>query len=119
MATRPDDEESLSKEDLPADVLDLSAEVPQSGPVVVDLSGEAPRSGGRGLYGTVVPTHDQETRKQIALLILGLIALYHGASLGFFLFERIDTAQFNAAIAAMSGIQALAAAAVGFYYGSK
>lgn len=84
---------------------DVSTETPQSGPVYTQKR--------------VPGTHDQETRKQLALIILFLIAVFYGAILGFFLFEAIDTAKFTAAIAGVSGIQALAAAAIGFYYGSK
>jgi hypothetical protein len=115
------DEGSLN-EDSATDVLDLTAEVPKSGlSEVVDLTKETPRSGPRGLYGArkVPGTHDQETRKQLALIILTLIAVFYAASLWCFLAGWIDTAKFTAAIAAMSGIQALAAAAIGFYYGSK
>jgi hypothetical protein len=105
-----------------AGTLDLTAEVPQSGlSEVVDLTKEVPRSGPRGLYAArgVPGTHDQETRKQLALIILTLIAVFYAAILWCFLANWIDTAKFTGAIAAMSGIQALAAAAIGFYYGSK
>lgn len=121
MTTTPD-EGSLSEDPAPEYVLDLSAEVPRTGlSEVVDLSKEMPRSGPRGLYGArkVPGTHDQETRKQLALIIVTLIAVFYAASLWCFLAGWIDTNKFTAAIAAMSGVQALAAAAVGFYYGSK
>lgn len=100
---------------------DSSAETSESGLEVVDVTGEVPRSDSGGLYvAQKVPgTHDQETRKQLALYILTLIAVFYAAILWFFLADWIDTAKFTAAIAAMSGIQALAAAAIGFYYGSK
>lgn len=94
--------------------------VPETG-TVYDVTQEVPRSGTKGFYTTrkVPGTHDQETRKQIALIILWLIAGLHAAIIFFFLAGWIDTAKLTASIAAMSGIQALAAAAIGFYYGSK
>lgn len=116
------DEGSQREDPEPEYLLDLSSEVPRSGlGEVVDLSQEVPRSGPRGLYGyrKVPGTHDQETRKQLALIILTLIAVFYAASLLYFLAGWIDTNKFTAAIAAMSGVQALAAAAIGFYYGSK
>jgi CHASE2 domain-containing sensor protein len=92
--------------------------IPQSGSTL-DATREVPRSGTSGLYGAVPGTHDQETRKKIAFIVLALIAVFYGATLLWFLAGWIDTAKFTAAIAGMSGIQALAAAAIGFYYGSK
>jgi hypothetical protein len=92
---------------------------PQSGSTTFDATQEIPRSGTSGLYVSVPGTHDQETRKKIAFIVLALIAVFYGATLLWFLAGWIDTAKFTAAIAGMSGIQALAAAAIGFYYGSK
>lgn len=96
---------------------------PQSGATVdvFDVTTEVPRSGTKGFYTTrrVPGTHDQETRKLIALIILSLVAVLYAAIIFFFLAGWIDTEKLTAAIAAMSGIQALAAAAIGFYYGSK
>ncbi len=89
--------------------------------VVFDESKEVPKSGTKGIYTTrrVPGTHDQETRKQIALIILTLISVLYAAIIVCFLLDWIDTQKLTAAIAAMSGIQALAAAAIGFYYGSN
>jgi hypothetical protein len=64
-------------------------------------------------------THDQETRKLLALIVLILIGILYCAIFGFYLLGRIDIDHLTAAIAGMSGPQALAAAAIGFYYGSK
>lgn len=89
--------------------------------LVFDVTKEVPRSGTTGFYTTrkVPGTHDQETRKQIALIILWLIAILYAAIISCFLANWIDMEKLTAAIAAMSGIQALAAAAIGFYYGSN
>jgi hypothetical protein len=89
--------------------------------LVFDVTKEVPRGGTTGVYTTrkVPGTHDQETRKQIALIILWLIAVLYAAIIFCFLTGLIDIEKLTAAIAAMSGIQALAAAAIGFYYGSN
>jgi hypothetical protein len=103
------------------DLLELTENsIPEAG-TVFDVTEEVPRSGTAGFFTTrkVRGTHDQETRKQIALIILTLIAVLHAAIIFCFLAGWIDTGKLTAAIAAMSGIQALAAAAIGFYYGSK
>lgn len=91
----------------------------QNSSMTFDATQETPRSGNSGLYVSVPGTHDQETRKKIAFIVLALIAVFYGATLLWFLAGWIDTAKFTAAIAGMSGIQALAAAAIGFYYGSN
>ncbi len=97
--------------------------IPQAGlPNPFDRpTSEVPEVGFLGIYTTrkVRGTHDQETRKLIALIILGLISVLYAAIMFFFLCGAIDIEKLTAAIAAMSGIQALAAAAIGFYYGSK
>ncbi|WP_026541648.1 hypothetical protein [Paenarthrobacter nicotinovorans] len=97
--------------------------IPQAGlPNPFDLpTSEVPEVGFRGIYTTrkVRGTHDQETRKLIALIILGLISVLYAAIMFAFLCGKIDMDKLTAAVAAMSGIQALAAAAIGFYYGSK
>lgn len=67
----------------------------------------------------VPPTHDQQTRKQIAIIILTLLSVLYLAVMGVFLFTDMEESKFTAAIAGLSGVQALAAAAVGFYYGSR
>lgn len=65
------------------------------------------------------PTHDQKTRKQIAFFILSMIGIFYAAILWCFLAGWIENVGFTTAITAFSGMQALAAAAIGFYYGSK
>lgn len=86
-----------------------------------DVSKEVPAKGIEDVVRTrrVPGTHDQETRKLIALIILALVSFLYLAIVGFFLFKGIDTTMFTAAIAGISGVQALASAAIGFYYGSK
>ena len=66
-----------------------------------------------------VGTHDQETRKLIALIILGMVGVFYTAVLMAFIFGRIDMDELHGAVTSFSGLQALAAAAIGFYYGSK
>lgn len=68
---------------------------------------------------TPAPTHDQATRKMIALIILGMLGLFYLLILLGFLFGGVDVDGLHAASASISGIQALAAAAVGFYYGAN
>ncbi|WP_139007401.1 hypothetical protein [Arthrobacter crystallopoietes] len=67
----------------------------------------------------VVGTHDQTTRKTLALIILCLISLLYIGLIGAFILGKVTSDQLTDGIAAMSGPQALAAAAIGFYYGSK
>lgn len=65
-------------------------------------------------------THDQSTRKTIAMIILGVLCALYVLIVGTFLFtDKISETALTAAIASVSGLQALAAAAVGFYYGTK
>lgn len=65
------------------------------------------------------PTHEQKTRKIIAITILAVLFAFYGAILGTFLWGSMDVDKLHAATASISGVQALAAAAVGFYYGSR
>lgn len=64
-------------------------------------------------------THDQETRKQLACIILIPLVVLYVLLLGAFLLKVVDASELTTAIAALSGFQVLAAAAVGFYFGSK
>lgn len=64
-------------------------------------------------------THDQETRKTVALIILVLISVLYGCLIFAFVIGAITSDELTFGIAAMSGPQALAAAAIGFYFGSK
>lgn len=64
-------------------------------------------------------THDQETRKHLAQIILIPLVLLYVAIMVCFLCGVLGTPTLTEAIAAMSGFQVLAAAAVGFYFGSK
>ena len=63
------------------------------------------------------PTHADKTRKTLALLILIALLCVYLAVFSMFLFGGLANEKFTAAIAGISGLQALAAAAVGFYYG--
>lgn len=67
----------------------------------------------------VPPTHDQQTRKLIAILILSVLSLLYLGLVAFFVLTDLKESRFTAAIAGISGMQALGAAAVGFYYGSQ
>lgn len=93
------------------------------------LGDSIPASGGQDITEDKAPglqkpykvqgTHDQETRKHLAQIILiPLVALYV-AIMVCFLCGVLGTPTLTEAVAAMSGFQVLAAAAVGFYFGSK
>lgn len=80
----------------------------------------APARGIAPISTTEIPgTHDQKTRKQLAFFVLTMVGVFYAAILWCFLAGWIDKGGLTTAIAAISGIQALAAAAIGFYYGSK
>jgi hypothetical protein len=110
--TPPADEELIE---------DLEPEEGLAAPVVEELEDKtAPLQGIATVRTTQVPrTHDQVTRRTLALIILIALGLSYLAIIAFFLLGFIDSNELTAAIAASSGIQALAAAAVGFYYGSR
>jgi hypothetical protein len=63
------------------------------------------------------PTHTDKTRRTLALGILGALILVYIGVFMCFLLTNMPMEKFTAAIAGVSGLQALAAAAVGFYYG--
>lgn len=63
------------------------------------------------------PTHTDKTRRTLALGILGALLLVYLSVFAAFLLTNMPMEKFTAAIAGVSGLQALAAAAVGFYYG--
>lgn len=63
------------------------------------------------------PTHTDKTRRLLALCILGALLLVYLAVFVQFLWANMPMERFTAAVAGISGLQALAAAAVGFYYG--
>ena len=64
-------------------------------------------------------THDQVTRRWLAILILGVVGLINIAIFASFLLGGISDDQLTKAVAALSGPQALAAAAAGFYYADR
>lgn len=64
-------------------------------------------------------THDQVTRRWLAVLILGVVGILHLGVFASFLFGQIDGDGLTKAIAALAGPQSLAAAAVGFYYADR
>lgn len=98
---------------------DLTDDSTPLGSGLLDFTGASGRDSGTVIRTRPIGTHDQETRKLIALIILGLISLLYVAIIAAFLVRQIDKDMLSAAITAISGIQALAAAAIGFYYGSK
>lgn len=64
-------------------------------------------------------THDQVTRRWLAIIILGLVGLINVGIFASFLLGGIGDDQLTKAVAALSGPQALAAAAAGFYYADR
>lgn len=90
-------------------------------PGLSDLTTDVAGRGIGNVFRTprAIGTHDQETRKIIAMIILGLVSLLYLAIIAAFLIKQIDRDSLSAAVTAISGVQALAAAAIGFYYGSK
>jgi hypothetical protein len=64
-------------------------------------------------------THDQVTRRWLAILILGIVGLINIGIFTSFLLGGITDDQLTKAVAALSGPQALAAAAAGFYYADR
>jgi hypothetical protein len=69
--------------------------------------------------GKEIGTHDQETRRNLALGIFVGLALLYAATFAAYLCGWLDTNHFTAAIAGISGPQAIAAAVAGFYYGTS
>jgi hypothetical protein len=65
------------------------------------------------------PTHDQLTRKGIALVVLVPTVLFYGATFTGMLAHLITVQEMTAMIAGISPVQALAAAVVGFYFAKK
>lgn len=65
------------------------------------------------------PTHTQRTRKMLALVLLILLGIIYIGIYAFFLPGNLSAQNMNTAIAGLSGLQGLAGAAVGFYYGTK
>lgn len=103
----------LAQQESPTITDEKSAGTPSTGDITENIS-----PGVRNPY-KVEGTHDQETRKRLALIILWpLVGLYVVIVVAF-LINWISTSELTAATAAISGFQVLAAAAVGFYFGSK
>jgi hypothetical protein len=67
--------------------------------------------------GKPVGTHDQLTRKHIAMVVLISLGLLYAASFAFFLLGLVDIEHFTTVMAAVSAPQAIAATVAGFYYG--
>lgn len=87
--------------------------------VVDDLvEDEIPASGAYEVQ-TQVPTYDQKTRSHLAKIIIWALVGSYAVGILAFIFDFIDAEKYTALIASVSGLQALAAAAVGFYYGSN
>lgn len=64
-------------------------------------------------------THDQRTRKLLAITIVGVVAAFYGYAFVALVFNWIDNDRFSILIAAISGPATLAGAVVGFYYGGR
>lgn len=62
------------------------------------------------------PTHDQSTRKLLAMTLLIPTVLFYGAAIGGRMAHWIAAEDFTAILAGVSGFQALTAAAIGFYF---
>lgn len=110
--------EELSDNSTPQPGLPETAGTPEP---LSDLTTDVVDRGIGNVFRTprAIGTHDQETRKIIAMIIIGLVALLYLAIIAAFLVKQIDRDSLSAAVTAISGVQALAAAAIGFYYGSK
>lgn len=68
---------------------------------------------------TQVPTHDEKTRSHLAKIIIWALVGSYALGIPAFILGFIDAEKYTALVASFSGLQALAAAAVGFYYGSN
>lgn len=60
--------------------------------------------------------HKAKTRRLLALIILIILAILYVLAVGAFILRDINSDQLIGLVAAFSGIQTLAAAAVGFYF---
>ncbi|WP_133159057.1 hypothetical protein [Arthrobacter glacialis] len=89
--------------------------------VVEELSeNESPLPGSFSVPTAIVPpTHRERTQKLLAMIIVCVLLALYVAVVARFLCTEMDTDRLIAVVAALSGLQALAAAAVGFYYGSQ
>lgn len=89
--------------------------------VVEELSeNESPQPGSFSVQTAIVPpTHRERTQKLLAMIIVCVLLALYLAVVVRFLWTDMDTDRLIAVVAALSGLQALAAAAVGFYYGSQ
>lgn len=96
--------------------------VPAMGTHVVDDITEdlSPLPGFYSVPTVAVPaTHRERTQKLLAMCIVCVLLVLYIAVVGCFLLSGMETDRLIAVVAALSGLQALAAAAVGFYYGSQ
>lgn len=90
----------------------------QSGDVIEDLP--APEGGLSGVQAEE-PTHDQKVQKQLAKWIILCILIVYLLLVSFYLFDFKNSGDrlADSFTFALSGLQTLAAAVVGFYYGSR
>lgn len=87
--------------------------------LVEDLvENEIPASGAYKVQ-TQTPTHDEKTRSHLAKIIIWALVGSYAVGIPAFVLGYIDAEKYTALVASFSGLQALAAAAVGFYYGSN
>ncbi|KHL00231.1 hypothetical protein [Sinomonas humi] len=107
---------------LPVDeVVDETDIIPSSSDFApfIRVEGARPLTEGVGYSKPVPPTHEDETRRGLALIVIvGMLVLY-GAITAAFLLRWMPRDDFTAAIAGISGVQTLAAAILGFYFGGK
>lgn len=100
---RGEDEDFFTSNDVPSDV---------AGPVPSPIQ------------AVPHPSSPERVRRHLALLITYVLLIIYAAVLGVFLVSTIlggvfRTGELTAAIAAVSGLQGLAAAIVGFYFGVR
>lgn len=62
--------------------------------------------------------HTQQTQRWMAFGVIGVLCLLYGYIVVAFIYGWIDNAQLDSVFAALTGLQAIGAAAAGFYYGT-
>lgn len=63
--------------------------------------------------------HTQQTQRWMAFGVIGVLCLLYGYIVVAFIYGWIDNAQLDSVFAALAGLQAIGAAAAGFYYGTS
>ena len=80
---------------------------PSSGPAYADFPDFNPEQ------------HNASTRRWLAFSILGVLVAMYGVGVTAFMLNAINFEQLTQMIAAFSGLQTLAAAALGFYFAKE